>query len=191
MIDVVAIACVNNAFSIGLNNDLLYAFKEDIEYFKQTTMNHVVIMGRGTYDSLPEHVRPLPNRVNIVITRDPSKYTGAKNLLFFNNLADAIVKAKEIAKEKQQDKVFVIGGGEIYKESMPYLSRLLLTVVKDSTKGDTFFPKIVSNDWCVTKMQKPIESRNLKELYGENLGGAFHPLYEIEFIEMKRTVYRF
>lgn len=130
---IVAIA-KNNA--IGKNNDLLWHLPIDMKFFKNTTAGHCIVTGRKNYFSIPKKFRPLPNRTNIVVTRDESlNIDGAI-------ISNSIEKALEIAKSKGEKEVFIIGGGEIYKQSIELADNLYITEVDTIFEdGDTFFPE--------------------------------------------------
>ena len=125
---------------IGANNQLLWHISEDLKRFKAITTGSPIIMGRKTFESLG---RPLPNRHNVVITRNeqfplPEGVTRAKSL------ADAIEKA-------QCDKeIFIIGGGQIYQQSMALVDKIYITEVDQSPEGDTVFTAIDANLWSET-----------------------------------------
>ena len=104
--------------------------------FKSLTMDHPVIMGRKTWESIPQKFRPLPGRSNIVVTRQ-SNYI-ALGAVCVDSLSRAIVEA---AKAPGADEIFVIGGGELYSQALPLASRLYLTVIEDDLEGDVFFPE--------------------------------------------------
>ena len=127
----------NNA--IGKNGDLLWHIKEDMLYFKKTTKNHPVLMGRKTWDSLQIH--PLPKRKNIIITSNP-------NFVFEHeqvNILRSIEQAKELNLDEE---IFVIGGGTIYKDFLPLATKLYITKVFNSySDADTFFPEINWQEW--------------------------------------------
>jgi len=120
---------------IGKDNGLLWHLPDDLKHFKALTLNHPVIMGRKTWESLPEKVRPLPGRTNIVVTRDPEYL--APGALVVHSFEDALEEAK---KAEGNEEVCVIGGGEIYRLSLPYATRLYLTLVDDPTPGNVTFP---------------------------------------------------
>src|SRR3989338_2614580 len=116
---------------IGKNNHLPWNFPEDLKYFKDKTRGHTVIMGRKTYESMG---RSLPNRVNIIISRNPKL-----------ELPDAITTASiedalKIAKDKEKKEVFIIGGAEIYRQALSVTDKLYITLVKGNYEGDAFFP---------------------------------------------------
>lgn len=118
--------------TIGHGNKLLWNIPEDMKYFRETTRGHAVIMGRKTFESIG---RPLPNRLNIVITRDQS-FT-AEGVTVCHSLEEAL----DLARQKEKDEVFVIGGAQIYKQALPFTDRLYLTVVHKDFEGDAFFPE--------------------------------------------------
>jgi len=116
--------------AMGIKNGLLWKIEGDLPRFKALTTGHPIIMGRKTYESIG---RPLPNRTNIVVTRNPEfKVDGVVR-------AESLEEALEIAKEEKEE-IFVIGGGEIYKQALPFTDRLYLTIVNDEPEADTFFP---------------------------------------------------
>ena len=125
------IAAIAENRAIGKNNKLLWRISEDLKRFKKVTEGHAVIMGRKTYESIG---KPLPNRLNIIITRNTSYKAPA--CFVFLSLGEALVYAKKYEKEE----IFVIGGGEIYQQALPQTDKLYLTVVKGEYEADTFFP---------------------------------------------------
>jgi dihydrofolate reductase len=132
---VVAIA-ENNA--IGNNNQLLWHLPADLKHFKNITTGHTVIMGRKTYDSVG---KPLPNRRNIIITRQDISIAGCQ-------VVKSIEDALALAAGEQE--VFIVGGAEIYKQSIHLTDRIYLTIVHQKFDADTFFPEIDYNDWTQT-----------------------------------------
>ncbi len=119
--------------AIGIKNKLLWKINGDLPRFKKLTTGHPIIMGRKTYESIG---RPLPDRTNIIITRNPS--LKIDNCLIANSIEEA-VRIAECA--EGSDEIFIIGGGEIFKESITLADRLYLTVVNDEPVADTFFPE--------------------------------------------------
>ncbi|MEK7567872.1 MAG: dihydrofolate reductase [Patescibacteria group bacterium] len=117
--------------ALGKGGALLWHIPDDLKRFKETTLGHPVIMGRKTWESLPPKFRPLPERKNILITRN--KDLKAPGAIIVNNIEEAI-------KKTENEEVFVIGGGEIYKEALPLANRLYLTIVEEEKEADTFFP---------------------------------------------------
>ncbi len=138
------IVAMGNNNEIGKNNQLLWSLPKDMQFFKNTTNGHVVIMGRKNWESIPEKFRPLPNRENYVLTRN-NNYI-AKDALVFTQLEDAI----QHATSKFPDKViFIIGGAEIYNLALENVTihQLYITHVQSSFDADTYFPKIDLSAW--------------------------------------------
>jgi len=135
------IAALSKNKVIGRKNDLPWHLPDDMNYFMQTTKGHYVIMGRKNYDSIPEKFRPLPNRTNLVITRQQDfKAPGCIVL-------SSIEKAIETARNAEEQEVFIIGGAEVYKLGLPMANRLYLTEIEAEIDGDTFFPEFSALDW--------------------------------------------
>lgn len=120
---------------IGNDDKLIWNIPEDLKRFKELTLGHPVIMGRKTWESLPEQFRPLPGRTNIVVTRqDIYPAPGA-------TVAHSLEEAMDVAiRSEGSEEVFVIGGGILYREAYEHASRLYLTLVEDDAPGDTSFP---------------------------------------------------
>lgn len=135
------IVCVDENWGIGSNGDLLVHIPEDMKFFKEKTTGNIVIMGRKTYDSLPS--KPLPNRTNIVITSKTNTSFEIKgNGVFFMTM-DFIKKILSITTKECQTDVYVIGGGQIYKELLPYCDKAYVTkVFNNHDNADTYFPNI-------------------------------------------------
>ena len=132
------ILVADNDWAIGKNGDLLARLPADMKRFRETTTGHTVVMGRKTYESFPK--RPLPDRVNCVISRTVKELEGAE---VFGSVEDFLEYAKGV-----QDEIFVIGGGEIYAQMLPYCNKALITRVFESFGGDTFFTNIDAlPDW--------------------------------------------
>lgn len=137
-----AIVAADDNWGIGRGNKLLAHIPEDMEFFKEKTMNNIVIMGRKTYESLPK--RPLPNRFNIVITSNIDKDNVLEikndNVIYVN--MDALKSMLPYLSMLPFD-IYVIGGGMIYKELLPYCEQLYITnIYKIYDDADTFFPNI-------------------------------------------------
>ncbi|HEY3429431.1 MAG TPA: dihydrofolate reductase [Cyclobacteriaceae bacterium] len=135
------IAALSQNRVIGKNNDLPWHLPDDMKYFMQTTSSHHVIMGRKNYDSIPEKFRPLPNRVNVVVTRQ--KKFSAPGCQVVNSIEEGL----QIANLNHEKEVFIIGGAEIYKQGIPLASRLYLTEIQAHIEGDTFFPEFDKTQW--------------------------------------------
>ena len=132
---IVAIA-KNNV--IGKDNDIPWYLPADLKYFKKTTINHHIIMGRNCYESIG---KPLPKRTNIVLTRNP--FFIVSNCVITNSVEAAL----KIAEENGEEEAFIIGGAQIYEQSMEYWDKLYLTEVDLEVEGDVFFPEINFDEW--------------------------------------------
>lgn len=131
---------------IGINNALPWHLPEDLAHFKRTTQGHPVIMGRKTWDSLPERFRPLPGRTNIVLTRQPGwMQEGAV-------VAASMDEALHLVREAAQ--VWVIGGSQVYEAALPYADTAVVTVVDVHVEGDAYGPELSPEDW--TAQQGPL-----------------------------------
>lgn len=138
IISIVVAIAQNNG--IGKNNQLLWHLPADLKHFKDITAGNTVIMGRKTYDSIG---KPLPNRRNIVITRNTE--TTIPGVEIAHSLTDAFILCEGT------DEIFVIGGAEIYNQAMDYCHKIYLTVVEGDFDADTFFPVINTAEWEETQ----------------------------------------
>lgn len=128
---------------IGGGNELLWHIPDDLKRFKRITSGHSVIMGRKTFESIG---KPLPNRRNIVITRNPE--FRAEGIEVANSLNVAL------GLTKTEDEVFIIGGGEIYRQALPMATKLYITRVHANFEGDTYFPEIPTQQWQLVCSEK-------------------------------------
>ncbi|WP_444882982.1 dihydrofolate reductase [Microbulbifer sp. PSTR4-B] len=135
------IAAVARNGAIGRDNELPWRLSGDLQFFKRTTMGKPVVMGRKTFESIG---RPLPGRVNIVITRNPDWQ--ADGVEVASTLEAALELADKHAQEAGAGELMVIGGAQIYRLSMPYAARLYVTEVDAEVAGDAFFPE-VNDSW--------------------------------------------
>ncbi|MEM1214208.1 MAG: dihydrofolate reductase [Bacteroidota bacterium] len=133
---------------IGDGNDIPWRLSSDLKYFKRTTLNHHIIMGRKTFDSLG---RPLPKRTNIVLTRD-IHYLGNGFLV-----AHTIEEALSMAYDQNEAEVFIIGGGEIYRQSLPFLDRVYLTRVDAEPAGTVYFPELPESEWQLISSEPQVQ----------------------------------
>jgi dihydrofolate reductase len=133
----ILVACDENRV-IGKDNSLIWYLPADLKRFKALTTGQVIIMGRKTYDSIG---KPLPNRTNIVVTRQ--KNYAVQGVEVVHSLEEAILKAKSL----RSDDIFVIGGAEIYQLAMSLADQIVLTKLHDIFDGDTYFPEISEKDW--------------------------------------------
>ncbi|GAB4283933.1 MAG: dihydrofolate reductase [Marinilabiliales bacterium] len=136
-ISIIVAVAENNA--IGYNNKLLCHLSDDLKRFKKLTTGNVVVMGKKTYESLP--IKPLPNRLNIVITDNPADC--------FDNCITAFSIEDAIDKMDPEKENFIIGGGSVYKQFLPLADKLYLTRIHHHFDADTFFPEINENEWIL------------------------------------------
>ena len=128
---------------IGAKGDLLWHLPKDMKWFKENTSGADVIMGRKTYDSFPEKYRPLPNRTNIVITRN-EKLELPEGAFPVNSLEAAFAFAEKCDTTEK----YIIGGGNIYEQALPFCNEIVLTKVHANFENaDTFFPEINPDEW--------------------------------------------
>ncbi len=153
------IAAIGENRVIGNKGKIPWHIAEDFKRFKRLTQGHAVIMGRKTYESIG---KPLPNRTNIVITRDPQ--FKIENCVVVNSLNDAIIQAKHLS----PGEIFIIGGGQVYDQAIRLADKLYLTIVKGNFPGDAYFPAF--SDF-------PKKTYSEKGKSGE---------YEYEFVELER-----
>ena len=157
------IACISKVHrAIGYKNRLLYAIPSDMTRFRMLTTGHTIIMGRKTFESLPNGA--LPNRRNIVISKTREQITGCE---VCSSLEEALAARKEEVGSKEEaarkeevgnkeasDECFIIGGASIYEQALPFADKLYLTVVeKEPAHADTFFPEINPAEWEVTEKE--------------------------------------
>lgn len=140
------IACISKVHrAIGYKNRLLYAIPSDMTRFRMLTTGHTIIMGRKTFESLPNGA--LPNRRNIVISKTREQIAGCE---VYASLEEAL----EARKEAAEDECFIIGGASIYEQALPFADKLYLTIVeKEPEHADTFFPEINPAEWEVTEKE--------------------------------------
>ena len=138
-----AIVAVDDNWGIGFNGELLEHIPEDMKFFKEITTNHIVVMGRKTWDSLPK--KPLKDRLNIVISRQPRGPLG--EMSFSISMEEAKVR---LALSSNDEEWFIIGGGTIYKELLPLCDRVYVTkIYKNHENVDTYFPNLdESEEWA-------------------------------------------
>lgn len=154
-ISMVVAVSINNA--IGGNGDLLWRLPKDMQRFKEITYGHHVLMGRKTYESIPEKFRPLPGRANIVVTRQID-YTapGCK-------VVSSVDEGIQFARDNGEEELMVIGGAEIYRQLLPHTDTLCLTTVQHSfPHADAFFPDINQQEWVIEEeVAHPADEKHL------------------------------
>lgn len=130
---------------IGKDNDLPWHIPNDLQFFKEKTTGNTIIMGRKTFDSLG---RVLPNRKHVVLTRTKQKYPDGVEVV---HTIEDIIAYHEAHKDEE---LFIIGGGHLFTQLLPYANRLYITEINESFEGDVFFPEINKHDWKETSRIK-------------------------------------
>jgi dihydrofolate reductase len=161
------IAAMSTKRVIGIDNELPWNLPHDFKFFQTKTLGHHVLMGRKNYESLPTKFRPLPNRTNLILTKN--KNYQADDTHIFHALENAI----EYAERQGEQELFIIGGGEIYKLAIPYADTIYLTEVNASLKGHAYFPLFD------------------KQIFKETLR-SYHPaderhLYSFDYVTYQKT----
>ena len=151
---IAAIVAVDNNFGIGFNGDLLEYIPDDLKHFKQITNNSMIIMGRKTWDSLPK--KPLPNRFNVIITSQDLEEDDNINIKY-----STMEEVKTFLELDLGIPIFIIGGGSIYRELLPYCEEVYLTrILKEHENVDTYFPNLDNMEEWVCENSSEILSYN-------------------------------
>ena len=152
------IVAVAQNWAIGKNNDLLWHLPKDLKFFKEKTLGHYVIMGRKSYESIPEKYRPLPNRINVIVTRN--KDYKMEGCVVVNSIEDGI----KLAVQNGDTEPFVIGGGQIYKQAIQddLIDKMYITEVHKFFEGDAFFPAIDKDIWKEIGREKHLSDEKNK-----------------------------
>jgi len=137
------IVAVSEDWGIGKDNELLWHISEDLKRFKRLTFGNTVIMGKRTWESLPR--RPLPGRRNIVLTDD--KTENIENAVTAYSIEDSLSKCEK------NEEIFIMGGGSIYRQFMPFADRLYITHVHKKAPADIYFPEIDLKMWKITEKE--------------------------------------
>ena len=149
-LDLRIIAAVSDNNVIGVKGKIPWHIPEDLRRFKELTLDHPVIMGRRTYESIPERFRPLPKRKNIVLSSSLSDQEGIY-------IARTIDEALELIEDRDS---YVIGGRRVYELFLPYVDRLEITRVHRSFEGETFFPEVNWDEWETSNEERDLVSEN-------------------------------
>ena len=150
MLSHIVAASENNI--IGSNNELPWKLSNDFKYFKNKTWGMPVIMGRNSFDAMK---KALPGRINIVVTRKIDWQP--ENVIVVNTIDEAVVKAKE----SDTKEIFIIGGGEIFKQTINIVDRIYLTRIHTTVEGDTSYPEIDASKWKLVKSDSfPADKKN-------------------------------
>ena len=149
-ISLIVAASENNV--IGKDNDLLWSLPDDLQFFKETTEGHPIILGRKNYEAIG---RALPNRRNIIVSRQEDlEVDGCE-------VTSSVEEAIELAKETENEEIFITGGGEIYRRALPLANRIYLTRVHAEIEGDVFFPELSEEEWEeVDRKEHPADEKH-------------------------------
>jgi dihydrofolate reductase len=126
---------------IGKDNDLIWHMPADLKWFKQQTKGHWVLMGRRSFESIGS--KPLPNRTHIIVTQQED-YELPEGVYRASSLSEGY----RIAEDQGADELMILGGGKIYKQALPDCTKIILTEIKSTFEGDTYFPKIDRTVWA-------------------------------------------
>ena len=149
------IAAMGKNRVIGKDNDIPWHLPDDFRFFKNKTKGHYVLMGRKNWESLPPKFQPLPDRPNVIITRQENYVANGGEVL--NTLESAL----ELARKNKEDEVFIIGGGEIYRMGLAYADKIYLTEIEGEFDGQVTFPEFSKNKWKeVERIHHPVDERH-------------------------------
>lgn len=156
------IAAVAENRVIGGDNQLLWNLPLDMRFFMKTTERHCILTGRRNYESIPEKYRPLKNRTNILVTRKQHYAEETSALKIVSSIEEGI----QLARDMQERELFVIGGGEIYQQTIKLAHKLYITEVKHQFDGDIFFPPVDRSEWSeVSRIICPADADNVHEMH--------------------------
>lgn len=167
------IVAASRNWAIGLSGKMPWHIKEDLQYFKKTTLGCPIIMGRKTFESIG---RALPGRLNIVVSR--SLHALPEGVVLSHSLEDGIARAKEwlsihqASLPEHERNLFIIGGGELYRASLPYIDRIYLTAIEKDFDGDTFYPEVNEKEFRLTHSESYSTSENFSfQIFERNSPG--------------------
>lgn len=150
------VVAVSENQAIGVKNGLPWNVPEDLKFFKDKTLNSIMIMGRKTYDSIG---RPLPKRTTIVVSKTAKYEDFPAGVYLERSLPEAIERAQGLALEQNRYEVFIVGGGEIYRQSLDMVDKVYLTKIHVEVEGDAFYPEINEKDFKIVH-ERPSKDDN-------------------------------
>lgn len=149
------IVAVTENMVIGKDNKLAWHLPDDMNYFSNMTRGHSIIMGRKNWESIPNKYRPLPDRKNIVVTRNEKFQDDGATVV--NSIEEAI----EEARSSEDEEIFIIGGGEIYKLGFKYVDKLYITEIFAEVDGNTYFPEWDKKKWKeISRISHPSDEKH-------------------------------
>ena len=146
MIISIIVAIAKNGVIGKANGQMSWHVKEEFQHFKNTTFGFPIIMGRKTFETLG---KPLKGRLNIVVSKNKSYQTAFEEVVIKQSIDEAVEYCKSIRPEK----IFVIGGGEIYRQAISFVDEMMITFMKFEAEGEVKFPKINNDDWAIEKIK--------------------------------------
>jgi len=149
------IVAVSENNVIGKDNALIWSLPADMKFFKEKTTGHFIITGRKNYESIPEKFRPLPNRTNIIITRQKNYH--APGTIVVASIEEALTYAQQ---NSQEEEVFIIGGAEIFNQVLPVCHRVYLTRIHHQFEGDVFFQPLAPEWKLVSSEERQPDEKN-------------------------------
>ncbi len=129
------------------NGEIPWHVKEEFQHFKNTTLGFPIIMGRKSFDALG---KPLKGRLNVIITNNPDYKIPFEEIKIFHSLKKSI----DYFESSGQDKIFIIGGGEIYKQAINFVDEMIISIMDFEAEGDVFFPQFNESEWNIVKKDK-------------------------------------
>lgn len=145
MIISLIVAIARNGVIGKSNGEMSWHVKEEFQHFKNTTLGHPILMGRKTFETLG---KPLKGRLNIVVSRNKNYQTNYDDVIVKSSIEDAVEYCRKLLVEK----IFIIGGGEIYKQAIKFVDEMIITFMKFTAEGEVIFPAINNNDWEISKI---------------------------------------
>lgn len=142
---IIIVAIAQNNVIGKANGEMPWYVKEEFKHFKDTTFGYPIIMGRKTYETLG---KPLKGRLNIIITRNKNYQVDFENVLIFNSLKNSI----DYCQNNKYEKIFIIGGGEIYLQAIDLVDEMIISKMKFSAEGEIKFPQLNQSDWIIEEL---------------------------------------
>lgn len=155
------IVAFSQNFVIGKDNDIPWYIREDMLFFKEVTMDKIVIMGRKTYESIPDEHKPLMGRTTYVLSRDPNYTVDHPHVKIFHDFPKALFAAKLVSYD---DEIMIAGGAQIFTQAMPHADKIYATVIMQDFEGDTIFKPLIE-DWHIVESIGDFHDEQLDLLY--------------------------
>lgn len=157
------IVAVSENNAIGVKNGLPWDIPEDLKFFKEKTLNSVIIMGRKTFESIG---RPLPKRINIVISKTAAQSDFPEGVQLVSSIEEGVTLAKKLGDQNNLKEIFIVGGGEIYKQSLSFVDKVYLTRIHTTVEADAFYPVLTPEEFEMTEA-RPSKDANYSYTFYE------------------------